>query len=65
MTDPCTNCGRPLNNPVPEKWAQRYPDMAGMCRDCAFEWIAANLPEDREPEPTGGFLDGIKGACEK
>ena len=61
----CRQCHRSMRNPVPEKWAQRYPAMAGLCRDCAFEWITANLPEDREPHTEGGLLDGIKGASEK
>ncbi len=60
--DLCRQCNRPIRNPVPEKWAQRYPQMAGLCRDCAFEWITANLPEDR-PQVNGspGWLEGMEG----
>lgn len=46
----CTGCKHTLTNPVPEKWAQKHPDLKGLCRDCAFAWISANVPEDRSEE---------------
>lgn len=66
-SQPCRQCHRPIRNPVPEKWAQQYPDLKGLCRDCAFTWIVEHMPEDRPQQQTApaegaGWLDGVKEA---
>ena len=64
------SCGHPLDPDgwqVPEKWAQRYPALRGLCRACTSKWLAENLPEDRpqhkqqRPPADGGpgWLDGV------
>ena len=43
MTSACTHCARPIDGtavrPAPEKWTEKHPPLAGMCLDCAMDWV--------------------------
>ena len=69
---PCLKCGQQVRNPVPERWAERYPELRGLCRDCAFTWISTRYDEDhgtqqpgRQSEPVPaegtGWLEAMEG----
>jgi len=38
MTARCTQCSRPVTEPVPETWTKKYPELAGLCLDFVSDW---------------------------
>jgi len=35
---PCTHCGCPVTEPLPEAWVKKYPEIAGLCLQCFNAW---------------------------
>jgi hypothetical protein len=40
ITESCRQCHCAIDRPVPARWIQKYPELAGLCPDCVVDWIA-------------------------
>ncbi len=48
MTVQCIRCPRAVDDPVPASWLEKFPELAGMCKHCATEYVGARIAEGME-----------------